>query len=75
MHNMLLISCEDKVDVLTNTIYEKYIEINVCAGSYFVLKIPKKKHFFGILTQNFIKTRCDGEKPIADSDSVKKCLS
>ena len=71
---MLLISYEDKVDILINTIYEKYIEINACTGSYIVLKLPKKR-FFGISTQNFIKTRPDEEKWIADSDSEKKGLS
>ena len=34
-----------------------------------------KKHFFGISTQNFIKSRANGEKRIAESDSAKKGLS
>ena len=38
-------------------------------------KITQKAFFFGISTQNFIKTRPDEEKWIADSDSEKKDLS
>ena len=34
-----------------------------------------KKHFFGISTQNFVKSRANWVKRIAESDSAKKGLS
>ena len=43
-------------------------------GDIMILKCIKK-HFFGISTQNFIKSRANAEKRIADSDSAKKGLS
>ena len=61
---MFLILCNDKVDVFMNTIYEKYIEINVCGWMSIVLKTSKKA-FFGISTQNSLKTQRNGEKRIA----------
>ena len=42
---MFLILCKDKVDVFMNSIYEKYIEINVFAWMYIVFKMPKKAFF------------------------------
>ena len=49
--DMFLILLKDKVDVFMNTIYEKYIEINVFAWMYIVFKMPKKAFFWNFNTK------------------------